>query len=252
MVVTKLNDIAHRRFNPLSDSWVLLVSPHKLKRPRQGQKEVVTSSGRAHDPECYLCPRNFRAKGDRNPNYTGTFIFESDFNIVRMDEGEYEEEVRKEDPMHGIAFELLRAQPVIGRCYVLTYSPNHHYKMSNMTRQEVLGIVEAWTRVYAKHLCLNNPLRISSTKIESLDPKFEDAPCLNIADLKYMQIFDNNGEIVGCSNLHPHGQIWITSSMPDEPRVESAQMCKYRQEHGGRHLLGDYVQLELDREERIV
>jgi UDPglucose--hexose-1-phosphate uridylyltransferase len=161
-------------------------------------------------------------------------------------------ELTKADSTHSIAYELLRAQPVSGRCYVLTYSANHHFSMSDMTRQEVCSIVEAWTRVYARYLPLDNPLRKSLTKIITPDPNFEDAPCLNLSHLKYMQIFDNNRETVGCTNTHPHGQIWVTSSMPDEPRIESAQLCKYHQEHYGRHLLEDYVQLELNKEERIV
>jgi len=121
-----------------------------------------------------------------------------------------------------------------------------------MTPREVLGVIEVWTRLYARYLSLNNPLRMSTANIESDDPIFDDGNSSRTTNLRYMQIFDNNGEIVGCSNAHPHYQIWITSSMPDEPRRELAQMSRYRKDHYGRHLLEDYVRLEVENEERIV
>ena len=57
---------------------------------------------------------------------------------------------------------------------------------------------------------------------------------------------------MGCSNPHPHGQIWITSSMPEEPAEELAQLKQYRCNNSGRHLLMDYAQVELEKGERIV
>jgi UDPglucose--hexose-1-phosphate uridylyltransferase len=67
-----------------------------------------------------------------------------------------------------------------------------------------------------------------------------------------MQIFENKGAAMGCSNPHPHGQVWTTTGMPEEPGLELEQLQKYRREQGGANLLEDYVQLEMDKRERIV
>lgn len=67
-----------------------------------------------------------------------------------------------------------------------------------------------------------------------------------------MQIFENKGAAMGCSNPHPHGQIWTTSSLPEEPEQELEQLKKYRRERSGKHMLEDYVLLEKEKEARIV
>ena len=69
----------HRRFNPLTGDWVL-VSPHRARRPWLGQvEEALVENLLQYDPACYLCPRNERANGIKNPNYAGTFAFDNDF-----------------------------------------------------------------------------------------------------------------------------------------------------------------------------
>ena len=73
---------SHRRRNALTGRWVL-VSPHRLSRPWQGQADAPPApSALQHDPECYLCPGNERAGGVRNPAYTGTFVFDNDFSAL--------------------------------------------------------------------------------------------------------------------------------------------------------------------------
>lgn len=57
---------------------------------------------------------------------------------------------------------------------------------------------------------------------------------------------------MGCSNPHPHGQVWTVTGMPEEPGAELEQMIKYRKEQGGSHLLGDYALLEASKQERVV
>ncbi|GAB0142690.1 galactose-1-phosphate uridyl transferase [Epichloe bromicola] len=219
MVPKRLKDIAHRRFDPLRGSWVLLASPHKYNRPRQGEQNAVTLRRKqAYDPESASSSSRSTAA----------------------------------EPLPATASALLVAEPVVGRCYVLTYSAKHHYTVSDMTAREVLDIVEAWTRVYAMHLSPTSPMRTKGARGENHGPSFQDVGPLDMTSLRYMQVFDNNGEIVGCSNAHPHGQIWITSSMPDGPALELAQMSKYRKGHCGRHLLTDYARLEMDRRERVV
>lgn len=73
----------HKRLNPLTAEWVL-VSPHRAKRPWQGQQETTsTEQMPSYDAHCYLCPGNERISGDINPDYTATFVFENDFAALQ-------------------------------------------------------------------------------------------------------------------------------------------------------------------------
>lgn len=67
-----------------------------------------------------------------------------------------------------------------------------------------------------------------------------------------MQIFENKGAAMGCSNPHPHGQIWTTTGLPEEPALELEQLQKYRRQQGGANLLEDYATLEATKQERVV
>lgn len=69
---------SHRRRNPLTGQWVL-VSPHRAKRPWQGQQELADREQLPrYEPSCYLCAGNTRVSGDVNPAYTGTYVFTND------------------------------------------------------------------------------------------------------------------------------------------------------------------------------
>lgn len=167
---------------------------------------------------------------------------------MKEQQQEYNPEAEKDD----IASLLLQAQPVTGRCYVLTFSRRHDTTLADMTAAEILPVIQTWTRIYGSHLSSAHPLRARADEVLSAIPPNPDGEVdPPRAQLRYMQIFENKGAAMGCSNPHPHCQVWTTSTMPEEPGKELVQMAKYRADHG-RHLLADYVKLEMEKQERVV
>ncbi|MGQ9778313.1 MAG: UDP-glucose--hexose-1-phosphate uridylyltransferase [Bacillota bacterium] len=208
----------HRRYNPLTEEWVLC-SPQRTKRPWQGQVEETPPEERpAYDPQCYLCPGNERAGGARNPNYTSTFVFDNDFPALLP--GPVTEEDHRVDERG-----LMVARAESGRCRVICFSPRHDLSLSLMPVAAIREVVEAWAH-----------------EVEELGAKEE---------IGYVQIFENKGEMMGCSNPHPHGQIWATRHLPTIPGRKLASQQKYFARHGS-DLLGDYLALELRLGERLV
>jgi len=175
-------DHPHRRYNPLIDQWVL-VSPHRAKRPWQGQQEKVSEEQKpSHDPNCYLCPRNKRITGEPNPDYHKPYVFKNDFSAL----------------LEGKTLPLL-------------------------TALEIEEVIKVW-----------------QAQLRELGQKYQ-----------WVQIFENKGATMGCSNPHPHGQIWANSFLPNEVAREDAAQRNYYEKHGS-VLLVDYVQKELEKKERIV
>ncbi|KAJ4407082.1 galactose-1-phosphate uridyl transferase [Didymella pomorum] len=242
-----LNDISHRRFNLLRGSWIL-VSPHRTKRPWQGaQEEPSKVTLPQYDPKCYLCPSNTRSNGENNPKFTNTFVFVNDFSAVKEEQEDYHPESNSKS----LASRLLRAEAVTGKCYVICFSPNHSLTLADMSPAEILPVIETWTNIYTLHLDPTSPLaKLAATRsIPELEQGQLERPN---AQYRYMQIFENKGQAMGCSNPHPHGQVWATTSLPEEPALELQQMIKYRQEQNGSHLLSDYAALESGQKVRTV
>jgi UDPglucose--hexose-1-phosphate uridylyltransferase len=215
-----LTDHPHRRYNPLSDEWVL-VSPHRTKRPWQGQVEPPPADTRPpHDPGCYLCPGNERAGGLKNPDYASTFVFDNDFAALLPDvpEGGYTAGREGEPP-------LLQARAERGICRVICFSPRHDLTLAMLDRPTIRAVVDTWAE--------------QTTDLGGRP------------EISYVQVFENRGAMMGASNPHPHGQIWATSSLPLHLARELSSQAAYYAA-SGRTLLSDYLALEVERGERIV
>ena len=194
----------HRRRNALTGRWVM-VSPQRALRPWQGHSETPAElPSPAHDPSCYLCPGNTRVGGERNPDYRGVHVFDNDFPALPpVPDGE-----PCDDP-------LFRSQPVHGRCRVICYSPHHSRTLPALSHAERRAVIDCW--------CAQS---------EALG-----------RDHAWVQVFENKGEQMGCSNPHPHGQVWASAHLPVEAVLEGRHQHEYREAHG-RCLLLDVAERE--------
>jgi UDPglucose--hexose-1-phosphate uridylyltransferase len=205
----------HRRYNPLMREWVL-VSPHRTKRPWQGQVEAPAKSDLPHyDPGCYLCPGNVRANGEQNPQYEATFVFDNDFPALLP------------DTPAGVSHPhpLIRAKSERGIARVLCFSPRHDLTLAQMDTPAIRKVVDMWVGQY-----------------EELGA---------LPDVGYVQIFENRGAMMGSSNPHPHGQVWASEHLPQQVLVEDDTQKEHWQING-RSLLGDYLDYELKAGERLI
>jgi len=210
-----INENPHKRLNLLTGEFIL-VSPHRSKRPWQGQVETTSADQRPeYDPNCYLCPGNQRADGTLNPDYKDSFVFVNDFSALLPNT---QSTFIDEDG-------LLIAETERGICKVIAFSPRHDLTLPEMEVQDIKKVVNLWQQEFVE-------LRRNDW-------------------IKYVQIFENKGAIMGCSNPHPHGQIWAQSSLPVEIIKEDIQLRAYFEEHQ-RSLLADYIDLEERKDERVI
>ncbi len=206
------SDFPHRRFNALTGDWIL-VSPHRTKRPWLGKQETAAREIRPqHDPKCLLCAGNTRMNGEKNPDYKETFVFDNDFAAILPEAGPADE-----------ALGFLKSEPVKGTCRVICFSPRHDWTLPEMPVAAIRGVVDVW-----------------AAQAEELGRTYQ-----------WVQVFENKGAIMGCSNPHPHGQIWASDFLPNEPRKEDARQLEHFQKNGTPLLL-DYLKLETGACERIV
>lgn len=139
-----------------------------------------------------------------------------------------------------------------GKCYVLTFSAAHNLTLADLTPAQIAPVIDAWTDLYASHLSPKSPLAALAPTTTLPPASHSETLTKPREQYRYMQIFENKGSAMGCSNPHPHGQIWATSSLPEEPGMELEQLKKYRQSHGGKHMLEAYAALESKKKERVV
>ncbi|MDP8163288.1 galactose-1-phosphate uridylyltransferase [Pasteurella skyensis] len=203
----------HRRYNPLTDQWVL-VSPHRAKRPWQGQQEKVLEENKPnYDPSCYLCPSNKRITGEHNPAYTKPFVFKNDFSALL-------EDTPAPENQQDLLFQSSLAQ---GESRVICFSPDHSKTLPLLEVNEIVEVIKVWQE-----------------QLIELGQKYQ-----------WVQIFENKGAAMGCSNPHPHGQIWASSFLPNEVARKDKTQATYLKKNKS-VLLMDYVKRELELKERIV
>ena len=213
----KLTEDPHRRFNPLTNEWVL-VSPHRATRPWQGEVATLAAAKEpAYDPSCYLCPGNSRVGGVRNPAYTGTFVFDNDFAALKPQT----ERARIDLESSG----LIVAEGEPGICRVICFSPRHDLTLATMSVAETEPVVATWMAQFRE--------------------------LGGVEGINHVQIFENRGAMMGASNPHPHCQIWATASVPEAPAKELAAQRAYLAGHK-QCLLCTYIKLEQSEQQRVV
>jgi UDPglucose--hexose-1-phosphate uridylyltransferase len=208
-----LTETPHRRRNPLTGDWVL-VSPHRTKRPWLGRQETQPPDTRPrHDPKCLLCPGNPRINGELNPAYASTYVFDNDFPAILQQEHDHAKSKGG----------LLVTEGVSGACRVICFSPRHDLTLPEMPVPAIREVVDVWARQTAE-----------------LGYRYQ-----------WVQVFENKGDVMGCSNPHPHGQVWASDFIPNEPAKEEREQLAWWNQHRS-PLLMDYLALELKARERII
>ncbi len=204
-----------QRWHPLREEWVILAA-HRNNRPWSGG--TLDHSARnipAHDPDCPLCPGNARVSGVKNPNYTGTFVFDNDMPCVGPNAPH---DLPAPPPPY-------RNRPASGVARVVCYTPRHDLTLAELPASQTLALLQTWQEQYRE-----------------LGARPE---------VHHVLMFENKGEAVGVSNPHPHCQIYATNFVFKTIANEREIGRRYWQEHR-RTLVEDIVAAERSDGRRIL
>lgn len=198
-------DCPHRRYNPLTDKWII-VSPHRTERPWSGIDETSLHVALpSYDEHCFLCPNNTRASGNINPDYQDVYLFQNDYSALLPERFD----------IYPTNNPLFKIEPVSGVCRVLCFSPDHSKTLPELPLEQIRRVIDAW-----------------NAQIEELSQRYI-----------WIQVFENKGEMMGCSQPHPHGQIWASDFLPDELARKDERLRQYYCQQGT-NLLMDYIDAE--------
>ena len=193
-----------------------------MKRPWQGQVEkAVENTTKRFDPTNPLCPNAVRPNGIQNPDYKETFVFDNDFPaLFDYDLSKEETNVQQTDDIKN---DLFKIAPVKGKCKVMCFHPYSDLTLSTMNRDDIVNVINKWI-----------------DEFNSLKQKYD-----------WVQIFENKGSIMGCSNPHPHCQIWASDFLPNDVNTKHRTQKEFFTKHN-KVMLVEYLKNELENKSRLV
>jgi UDPglucose--hexose-1-phosphate uridylyltransferase len=167
----------------------------------------------ARAPALAGAARPARAQHEHNPHYSGTFVFANDFAALQAD-----------GPVPPPAIDmLLRSAPARGECRVICFSPDHSLSLPELGLPALRAVVQTWCEQTA-----------------TLGQRWP-----------WVQVFENKGALMGCSNPHPHGQVWATDTLPDAVAAEDLNQRGWFADHD-QALLDAVAAREAELGERVV
>ena len=195
------------RWHPLRREWVIVAS-HRDRRPWQGERvESAAAPLQPHADDCYLCPRGTRVSGARNPDYRGVYVFDNDHPCVGPDAP------RSLETPPGV----YRNRPAQGFSRVVCYTPRHDLALAQLPQHGFEELLGALQRQYRELEAANG--------------------------VRSVLVFENNGEVTGVSNPHPHCQIYAVNFVFRTFEVEAEAQAEHLAEHR-RPLFADLIAAE--------
>jgi UDPglucose--hexose-1-phosphate uridylyltransferase len=114
-------------------------------------------------------------------------------------------------------------QAARGTSRVICFSPAHNLTLPELSLQAIESLIQTWRE-----------------QVAELSKEYV-----------WVQVFENKGSAMGCSNPHPHGQIWANDFIPNEVAKAELSQRAYFEQHGSALLL-DYANKESSDGERTV